>query len=111
MRNYTINTEPIKVSVNGMEFELLKPDAVIQAETMDYLAQAGALRIMSPADVEIVLRAGCNLIDSILGGGACLQIFGNTPVSLGHILSLLTQICKDCAAAYKAYLKNEYLED
>ena len=110
MRSYNINTEPVKVSVNGIVFELLKSDAVAQAEIMEYLTQTGAMRIMSPADVEIVLRAGCNLIDSILGGGACLKIFGETPVSLKALLSLLTQICKDSAAAYKTYLKNEYLE-
>ncbi len=110
MRSYTVNAEPVKLSVNGIVFELLVSDAMAQAQIMDYLAQTAALRVASPSDVETVLRAGCNLIDSILGGGACLRIFGKTPVSLGHIISLLTQICNDCAAAYKSYLKKEYLE-
>ena len=110
MRSYTVNTEPVKVSVNNHEFELLKCDAVVQAEVIEYLAQLSALRIASSADVEGALRTGCNLIDSILGGGACSRIFGNTPISMGHVVALLTQICKDCAAAYKAYLKNEYME-
>lgn len=111
MRSYTVNTEPVKVSVNGNVFELIVSDAMAQAQIMDYLAQTAAVRVASPSDVEDVLRAGCNLIDSILGGGACLQIFGKTPISIGHIISLLTQICADCAAAYKNYLKTEYLED
>lgn len=110
MRSYTVNTEPVKVSVNGIAFELIVSDAMAQAQIMEYLANTGALRITSPADVETVLRAGCNLIDSILGGGACVRIFGKTPISLGHILSLLMQIGKDCASAYRKYLETEYLE-
>ena len=111
MRSYTVNTQPVTVSVNGIEFKMLKSDALAQAEIVDYLANAAALKIEKPADVETVLRAGCNLIDSLLGAGACYSIWNDTPISLGHIIALLTQICADCVRFYHAYLKNEYLED
>lgn len=109
MRSYTVNTQPVKVSVNGKTFTLLKADAFAQAEIMQFLAETGRLNIGSPKDVETVLRTGCNLIDSMLGGGACFEIWGETPVSLGHMLPLLVKICKDCREAYVAYLKEEYM--
>lgn len=110
MRSYTVNTQPVKISVNGKAFDLLKADAFAQAEIVQFLAEISKLNIGSPKDVEQVLRSGCSLIDSLLGGGACFEIWGQTPVSLGHMLPLLVKICKDCREAYVAYLKEEYME-
>lgn len=110
MRSYTINTDPVHIKVNGLDFALLKTDAETQAEILQYLAQAAAMNIASLDDVRNVLRTGTELIDGILGGGACYRIFGDTPISLSHIAALLTQICKDCTEHYRQYLKNEYLE-
>lgn len=110
MRSYIVNTQPVKVSINRKTFTLLKADAFAQAEIMQFLAETGKLNISSPKDVETVLRTGCDLIDSLLGSGACLEIWGNTPVSLGHMLPLLVKICKDCREAYVNYLKEEYME-
>lgn len=110
MRSYIVNTDPVKVSVNGITFDLLKTDAQSQAEILQYLIQIESMDIRRVDDVQNILQSGCELIDSLLGGGACYRIFGKTPISLGHISSLLLQICKDCAQFYRNYLKNEYLE-
>jgi len=110
MRAYTVNTEPVKIAINGHDFTLLKPDALTQAEIVRYLQKAGGLEINSSERVLDFLHEGCALVDSVLGGGAAQAIFGNTPVSLAPLLSLLMQIAQDCRAAYVAYLKNEYLE-
>lgn len=110
MRSYTINTEPVKVSVNGISFELLKTDAQSQADIMQYISKIVETDISSADDVHEMLRTGCELIDSILGGGACYSIFGETPISMAHICALLVQIGRDCASAYHQYLKIEYLE-
>ena len=111
MRSYKVNTQPVQISVNGKTFDLLKADAIAQAEIIQYISDTGKISIAKPQDVEIVLRAGCDLIDSLLGGGACFEIWGKNPVSLGQILSLLTKMCKDCREAYRAYLESEYSED
>lgn len=111
MRSYTVDTSAVKISVNGAEFDLLKSDAVAQAEIMQYLARVRSVHADCPEEVEAVLRAGCNLLDAMLGTGASIAIFGSTPVSLARLLGLLKQICEDCFKAYRNYLKTEYLED
>ena len=95
MRSYTVNIEPVKISVNGNGFELLKTDAEAQAEIMRYFIDIERMNIASPDDVHQILRTGCDLVDAILGGGACYKIFGQTPISIGSIISLLGKICKD----------------
>lgn len=110
MRSYTVNTNPVRISINGKAFDLLKADAFAQVDIMQYLSEVGKMNVSSPENVETVLRAGCNLIDSLLGDGACFEIWGKTPISLGHQMQLLTKICKDCREAYISYLNSEYLE-
>lgn len=110
MRSYTANTEPIRIRINDMEFELLKADGVAQAQIMQYLAELAPLKLGDPEQAERALRMGCNILDEILGSGASFRIFGNTPVSFGRLMPLMMQIARDCAREYRAYIKNEYLE-
>lgn len=111
MRSYDIDIAPVSICVNGQKFDLIKTDAVAQAEILQFVASGATLKIDKPADVEKYLQNGCELLDSCLGSGACYSIFGAAPISLGKLLALLMQIGADCAKAYRQYIKEEYMDD
>ena len=108
MRSYTIDVSPVKIRVNEHDFLLQKSDGEAYRKVCEYLEHIQK----SPKEnncIERFIAQGCELVDELLGNGACFQIFGSTPISLGHVASLCTRIAGDCLRAYRKYLKEEYL--
>lgn len=110
MRSYTLDISPIKINVNSHPFELQKSDGEAYAAVIDYLNYVQEADKTGGSCIQQMIERGCDVVDELLGKGACFTIFGNTPVSLGHVATLCAGIAGDCLRAYRQYLKEEYLE-
>ena len=109
MRSYMIDVSPVQIRVNSHTFSLQKSDGEAYRMVCQYLEDIQS----SEKDkncIERFIAQGCELTDKLLGDGACFQIFGSTPISLGHVAGLCARIAGDCLRAYRQYLKTEYLE-
>lgn len=111
MRSITVNLEPVNISINGMEFTLLKSDGEIAALGRDAMARCAALDIGNPDAVRACLAWICAEIDEILGSGSVAKLIGNKPVSMIAALKLLNGLTAASAEAYREYLRREYLHD
>lgn len=110
MRSYTIDVSPVKISINTHVFTLQKSDGEAYAAVIEYLDFVQNSEKTGSDCIQRMIECGCDVVDSLIGSGACYTIFGDTPISLGHVAALCVKIAGGCLQAYRQYLKEEYLE-